>query len=117
MINSINNNISFKGVNLYYIPNNSKQGKLISKALQDTSIAPQIKTLEEHSLDLDLIRDFNPDLKGKKVINVKVGHKNYLEKLKLKTLQGASGEIKTLEDAKKLILQGIEQAMKLLVKK
>lgn len=59
MINSVNNDVSFKGVKLYFISRNSKTGKAILDAAKSPLRAKQIEKLEKQGLFFDIVREFD----------------------------------------------------------
>jgi len=112
MINAINNNTSFKGVNLYFIRKNSKQGKLILEAAKDPLLKGQIKALEKHGMNLDVVRNYDHESKPTKFVNLWMdGTKRPPTRNGLNPIQGVYGEIKTIDDAKLLLAKGITKAI------
>lgn len=113
MINAVNsnNNTSFKGIKLYFISSRSKQRTMILEAAKTPAIASKIKSLEKHNLGFDIVRDYDHDSRPTSFVNLRLDYKDaYTPKDQLNPIQGVRGDIKTLEDAKKLFEKGIKKA-------
>lgn len=116
MINATNN-ISFTGVNLFYIRRNSKQGKLLLEAAQDPLLKGQIKALERHGMNLDIVRNFDHDSRPTKSVNLWLDYgQKYTPKDSMNPIQGVNREIKTVDDAKLLIAKGITKSISFMKK-
>ena len=112
MINKVNNNVNFKGVNLYFIRKNSKQGKLILEAAKDPLLKGQIKALERHGMNLDVVRNYDHASRPTKFVNLWMDNtKTPPTRNGLNPIQGVYGEIKTIDDAKLLLANGIAKAI------
>lgn len=117
MINSINNNINFTGLNFYHIGSRAKERKYLNQAAKTPLLKGQLKALEDHGIDFDVVRRHGVSCQPTEFVDLFMSRKpSYHTKNGLNPLQGVVGKVNSLEDAQLLIAKGIEKSIRFMKK-
>lgn len=111
MINSVNNDLTFKGVKFYLIGSRTKERKFLEEAAKGVLKEP-LDALEKQGISLDLVRNYSHESTPTKSISIFMSHKpDYFTKDGLNPMQNVVSKVESLEDAQKLISKGIAKSI------